>query len=925
VGVGKLVVEVSVPSKGRQQQSIVETAETDSEGRFRLFKVESGKSYTFKVSDSQGPLVTVTLTIAGGSATVAVQISVVPRDKQQQIQQQQQKQLVWEKRPPDTMTVGQTVDFKAYIKLGNLTLLPVWEVNPPNPPEVDPPGLVAVLGEYLHAIKEGTVTLQARMPTTSMEPVGEKVTIKVVKPSGGQQGSIFGIVLKVLDQSASPVANVTVQALQDSTVKAYSVTNTLGQFLLENLPAGTYTVVAKQTGLEATSSVTVEAGKTASVTLQLSPVQQNNPVAIAKSIVQMLRDLGVSAKDLPETEATNINAALAEQQAIISNEIQNVREFLDRINFPKRVLGFSNLSENPSVFSMTASGQATTEVEGYVYNDLEGSRIPNATVDAYIGSQKIATTKTDPSGRFAMQLRIAQTSVVTFVATSGNFVGAETRRINPGEEAWVYIDIPQSDLIGLPPGKYREIWTSDQWLPRILERIGDAPNNKTWIVEVAQAGNVSGTIRSRQGNEMGLVLTVTVQNPIGIFRYTHEAGKYTFQVLKPNDATIQYDGSIAVTTDAQGNPTQIALSATVKDSKLSSPITFTGTLFGTPAQTGTVTGSIRSPAVARQLRSRQSSIAPYTEAKFTNVRLTSQFGTAAIGELKVVWLRDSLEAEKVKQIALTNLNITTQTSKPISLSVQTASVELQETTREEKQQSGDDLKIKTATFSAMLEGSGLRLEVTNLQASDFVFMEDTDTWVPRRLSGQVRYTSPTLQFSGSVNAQWENLNPSGFGKESAPVPLAQIQKGSSSLQGNWTPKIGRPAGIQVNFASNPMGNAPQVQVNLTINYGDQKLAGTITGTLDIATVNGQQVSKGFKSGNLDMTHTPSNFRVQVSGQKGQAGAGTIKTADGTKVADIGEARNLGLPDLGSAWIVKYTDGTFETLESVLPRSRLSRK
>jgi hypothetical protein len=301
------------------------------------------------------------------------------------------------------------------------------------------------------------------------------------------------------------------------------------------------------------------------------------------------------------------------------------------------------------------------------------------------------------------------------------------------------------------------------------------------------------------------------------------------------------------------------------------------------------------------------------------VRLTSQFGTAAIGELKVVWLRDSLEAEKVKQIALTNLNITTQTSKPVSLSVQTASVELQETTQEEKQQSGDDLKIKTATFSAMPEGSGLRLEVTNLQASDFVFVEGV--WNPRRLSGQVRYTSPTLQFSGSVNAQWENLNPSGFGEENAPVPLAQIQKGSSSLQGNWTPKIGRPAGIQVNFTSNPTGNAPQVQMNLTINYGDQKLAGTITGTLDIR---GNQ-SYGFKSGNLDMTHTPSNFKVQVSGQKGQAGTGTIKKADGTKVADIGEARNLGLPDLGSAWIVKYSDNTFETLESVLPRSRLSRK
>jgi hypothetical protein len=200
-----------------------------------------------------------------------------------------------------------------------------------------------------------------------MEPVGEKVTIKVVKPLGGQQGSISGI---VLDHSANPVANVTVQALQDSTVKASSVTNTLGQFLLENLPAGTYTVVAKQTGLEAKSSVTVEAGKTAFVTLQLSPVQQNNPVTIAKSIVQMLRDLGVSAKDLPETEATNINAALAEQQTVISSEIKIAQEFLDRINFPKRVLGWDNLENNPGLSTVPVANQPTTVVRGTAYNNL---------------------------------------------------------------------------------------------------------------------------------------------------------------------------------------------------------------------------------------------------------------------------------------------------------------------------------------------------------------------------------------------------------------------------------------------------------------------------------------------------------------------------------------------------------------------------
>jgi hypothetical protein len=660
--------------------------------------------------------------------------------------------------------------------------------------------------------------------------------------------------------------------------------------------------------------------------------------AVAKSIVQMLRDLGVSAKDLPETEATNINAALAEQQTVISSEIKIAQEFLDRINFPKRVLGFSNLSENPSVFSTTASGQTATEVEGYVYNDLEGRPIPNATVDAYIGSQKIATTKTDSSGRFAMQLRIAQTSVVTLVATSGNFVGAETRRINPGEEAWVYIDIPQSDLIGLPPGKYREIWTSDQWLPRILERIGDAPDNKTWIVEATE------------GNEKGLVLTVTVQNPIGIFRYTHEAGKYTFKVRKPNDATIQYDGSIAVTTDAQGNPTQIALNATVKDSKLSSPITFSGTLQGTPAQTGTVSGSIRSrsvnrsPIVARRQRGRQSQdnpYAPYTEAKFVNVSLQSQFGNASIGELKVVWMRDSLEDEKIKQISLTGLTVRSQTSKPASLTVSSVSVEFRETTQQEKQLSPDveDLTPTKATISATLEGSGIRLQVSNLQASEFKWVKVGERWdwwqwksitvylpIPTTLNGQVSYSSPTVQFNGSIDAKWENpqSDPKDFGGEDSPVALVEVPKGTVKLAGNWVPKIGRPAGIQVNFTSNPTGNAPQVQMNLTINYGDQKLAGTITGTLDIR---GNQ-SYGFKSGNLDMTHTPSNFKVQVSWERDKPVSGKIVTAQGQKVADIGEAKSLGLP-LGSALVVKYTDTdgkvTFETLESVLPRSRLGRK
>ncbi len=192
---------------------------------------------------------------------------------------------------------------------------------------------------------------------------------------------------------------------------------------------------------------------------------------------------------------------------------------------------------------------------------------------------------------------------------------------------------------------------------------------------------------------------------------------------------------------------------------------------------------------------------------------------------------------------------------------------------------------------------------------------------PLSIQGELQYRSNTLTFSGSVSLALENEEVLGFGSETEPVSLTQVPKGTFSLQGNWAPQIGRPAGIDLQMTSNPQGNAPHVTIKLTLNYGGQGLSGTITGTLDIQ--NNQ--SYGFKSGNLDMSHSPSNFKVRVSAEKGKATSGQIVTAQGEKVADIGEARNLGLPDLGSALIVKYTDGTFETLESVLPRSRLSKK
>jgi len=204
---------------------------------------------------------------------------------------------------------------------------------------------------------------------------------------------------------------------------------------------------------------------------------------------------------------------------------------------------------------------------------------------------------------------------------------------------------------------------------------------------------------------------------------------------------------------------------------------------------------------------------------------------------------------------------------------------------------------------------------------DKILANFTGNLASNSVQGNLQYQSDTLTFTGSVSCNWENEEVLGFGSEWSPVQISEVPKGSFILQGNWTPKVGRPAGVDLQMTSNPQGNAPHASIQLTINYGDQKLSGTITGMLDIR---GNQ-SYGFKSGNLDMTHTPSNFKVQVSWERDKPVSGKIVTEKGQKVADIGEARNLGLPDLGDALIVKYSDNTFETLESVLPRSRLSRK
>lgn len=491
-------------------------------------------------------------------------------------------------------------------------------------------------------------------------------------------------------------------------------------------------------------------------------------VAIAKGVVQMLRDFGMNLVGVGDNEVVTLQRVLEEQQRVIHEEIQVAEDFAQRMEFPIRVL-----------------------------NSLQGRRY----------------------------------------------------------------------------GLFEEVAVNGE---PVLDRVGEGPNNRTWQVT------------SKVGATNGMVLTITTQNPPmdGVFFLDPRAGTYTLQVRKPDDAALQYDGTLQPTLDAQGRPTRIALNITLRDRALASPITFSGTLSGTPASGST----LEEP--------------DYTQATFSG-SLSSQFGTVQVGSLRVetTQIMGPWGPERVPQrIVLQDLRVSTQTSKPVSLTL-SGTVE-QEPTPQQWQEVWGDMMPRSGTITATLQGSGITLSVRNAQVSDFVILAPQNPWekgqpFPRRLSGGVSYTSPSLTFNGTAEAFWESPGASG----------AERLRGTLTLQGDWTPRVGIPGRVSIQGNSTSQG----LQITLNLTHGTQALQGTFTGRWDVEEVG------AIQEGTLSLTHSPSGFRVQLGGQKDQPPTGSITTAAGEKVADIGGARNLGLAELGEEPIVKYTDNSFETLKSILPR------
>lgn len=434
-------------------------------------------------------------------------------------------------------------------------------------------------------------------------------------------------------------------------------------------------------------------------------------------------------------------------------------------------------------------------------------------------------------------------------------------------------------LDGQSPGEYRLY--RDQWGYLQIQRTGDIPGGKTWKV----TSQVTGPSE-------GLVLTVTTEQPMETYRFDPSAGKYTITATKSG---VNYSATLTPTLNEANRTIQLNASINLQDSALSQAITFNGSLSATFAQ-------MPSGDAPPQI----------TSATF-NGTFNSQFGSAQVTNLRVEFDPDSSQQDSLKRITLQSLQAQI-TARPFSLSLQGVTILFM------RLHGGGtaptSVTVNTLQLTGRDEGNNsMSLTISEVNGTFVEYRDPVNgmgSGVIKTLQGRMNFASSRLSLSGEVNGTWNNPVP--FGQiSSAGHSLSTFPEGNIRIRGSMTPAIGKPAAVDITITSTPKASPPKVTMSATFSYGNESIQTSVEMVL-------MQDAEGVQpaSGTLNMTHSPSGMRISISGEHNQPPTGSITKSDGTKVADIGEAADLGIPDLGHAGIVKYVDGTFETLQSLLP-------
>jgi hypothetical protein len=415
---------------------------------------------------------------------------------------------------------------------------------------------------------------------------------------------------------------------------------------------------------------------------------------------------------------------------------------------------------------------------------------------------------------------------------------------------------------GLAPGRYRERFY-------YLERIGDT-NPNTWVI-ISEDGQLTCTIQT--------------QNALQKFNAL-DAGNISFSVRKQGDSRFRYNGALEVAQrDSLNNITRLRINFTFTDSGLNQPIRVNGE-FSAANYIGKTPRSLQ----------------------FSG-NLTSQYADLTITNLQATAYESS---ERIRQITAGRIQAQVKSRRALSVDIQNFTVAFDDAEPSDKHLRRIVIGALTATgIDSTLELRNWEIDLQTIAGEP----GELEPFLVHIVRSEMVFRTPNNTFSGTLQGRWENPVETRLVEEPM-IPLERFPRGSVTFNGRVAPTTGRPIGLQFTLTSTP-NQSPQITLSVRLELGAERMEGTVLGALKVQS-GMVDMETLLTTASLEMTHTPSNFRMQVSiSNGGRTVSGSIQKPDGTVVAQIGNASGLNLPDLGDQPIVRYNDGTFETLGSLL--------
>jgi hypothetical protein len=423
-------------------------------------------------------------------------------------------------------------------------------------------------------------------------------------------------------------------------------------------------------------------------------------------------------------------------------------------------------------------------------------------------------------------------------------------------------------LEGEPPGNY--IYRAFSPTKGVLNRdFSSPPPPNGWSVQMLI-------------QPVTVTLNISSETPLRRLVLTPLATRYTVQAI---GQSLDYRGTLEITSNSGSRLIAFNLNITMRERQLTSEVTFRGQGSARLAADPTADGR----AQVTQLRLNGRLQTPFGSCDVTNLGLTYDPDWNENNSLRQLTAESLILQEGANRAEIANLDVQLKKLPNGVLAVQAASA--------------NRLFVQAGSLRRV-ELSEVRSEWGDYPAGG---ANPTDTAI-RQLSARMRMEARRGTYSGDVQVDWSNPQPlSNWDRLGG--SLNTFPTGTIRFSGQFQAQNARPVLIEgLEARLEPTATPPSVRISGSFKRDQQTVSAQWESSLT------EQGKLGPSS--LVANYSPSDLRLAVTVSGSRVNGSIVRLPVEEKLADVGNARLLGLPDLGDTVVVRYRDNTFEALDSL---------